>query len=101
MVKPPQFFKEASSIAARATASSTSVFGAPPLFGPSPNISVYSEALMGSLLKSAAFGVNAKCCTRAQRLEPVDGAEEVPLSERHAAMTQDVVRRRYKEEEIR
>jgi len=34
-------------------------------------------------------------------LEPVDRAEEVPLSERYAAMTQDVVRRRYKEEEIR
>src|ERR1700726_889441 len=34
-------------------------------------------------------------------LEPVDRAEEVPLSERYAAMTQDVVRRCYKEEEIR
>src|SRR3981081_1128463 len=34
-------------------------------------------------------------------LEPVDRAEEVPLSERHAAMTQDVVRRLYKEEEMR
>src|SRR5262249_31656122 len=34
-------------------------------------------------------------------LEPVDRAEEVPLSERYAAMTQDVVRRRYKEEEVR
>src|SRR5262245_18787717 len=34
-------------------------------------------------------------------LEPVDRAEEVSLSERYAAMTQDVVRRRYKEEEIR
>jgi hypothetical protein len=31
---------------------------------------------------------------------PVDRAEEVPLCERDAAMTQDVVRRRYKEEEI-
>src|SRR6516162_4173375 len=34
-------------------------------------------------------------------LEPVDRAEEVPLCERYAAMTQDVVRRRYKAEEIR
>src|SRR5580704_2931972 len=34
-------------------------------------------------------------------LEPVDRAEEVPLSDRHATMTQDVVRRSYKEEEIR
>ena len=34
-------------------------------------------------------------------LEPVDRAEEVPLSDRHAAMTQDVVRRCYKEEKIR
>ena len=34
-------------------------------------------------------------------LEPVDRAEEVPLSKRYASMTQDVVCRRYKEEEIR
>src|SRR5215472_14083069 len=34
-------------------------------------------------------------------LEPVDRPEEVPLAERHATMTQNVVRRRYKEEEIR
>ena len=34
-------------------------------------------------------------------LEPVDRAEEIPLSDRHAAMTQDVIRRRYEEEEIR
>src|ERR1700690_2407647 len=34
-------------------------------------------------------------------LEPVDWPEEVSLSDRHAAMTQDVVRGRYKEEEIR
>src|SRR5215813_2086462 len=33
-------------------------------------------------------------------LEPVDRPEEVPLAERHAAMTQNVVRRRYKEKEI-
>src|SRR6516162_655231 len=38
---------------------------------------------------------------RDHALEPVDRAEEVPLSERYAAMTQDVVCRRYKEEEIR
>jgi hypothetical protein len=37
------------------------VFGAPSLFGPSPNISVYSVALMESLLKPAAIGANAKC----------------------------------------
>src|SRR5215831_6215459 len=47
----------------------------------------------------------AMTATRAAQLrgalEPVDQAEEVPLSERYAAMTQDVVRRRYKEEEIR
>src|SRR6185436_14275886 len=34
-------------------------------------------------------------------LEPVDRAKEIPLSDRYAAMTQDVVRGRYKEEEIR
>jgi hypothetical protein len=34
-------------------------------------------------------------------LEPVDRPQEVPLAQRHAAMTQNVVRRRYKEEEIR
>ena len=33
--------------------------------------------------------------------EPVDRAEEVPLSDWNAAMPQNVVRRRYKEEEIR
>src|SRR5436190_22578140 len=35
-----------------------------------------------------------------RRLEPVDCAEEVPLSQWYTAMTQDVVRCRYKEEEI-
>src|SRR2546428_6616687 len=40
-------------------------------------------------------------CRDGFALEPVDRADEVPLSERYAAMTQDVVRRRYKEEEIR
>src|ERR1051326_352095 len=34
-------------------------------------------------------------------LEPVDRAEEVPLAERHAAMAQNVVRRRDEEEKIR
>jgi hypothetical protein len=34
-------------------------------------------------------------------LEPVDRAEKIPVSDRDAAMTPDVVRRRFKEEEIR
>ena len=34
-------------------------------------------------------------------LEPVDRAEEVPLADRYAAMTKDVVGRRHEEEEIR
>ena len=34
-------------------------------FWPSPNISVYSEALMESLLKFAAFGVNARAAVSA------------------------------------
>lgn len=56
MVKPPHFFKDASSIAARAMASSTSVFGAPSFLAPSPNISVYSVSLMVSLLQPKAIG---------------------------------------------
>src|SRR5581483_4126459 len=39
--------------------------------------------------------------TKLMKLEPVDRPEEVSLSDRYAAMTQDVIRRRYKEKEIR
>ena len=35
------------------------------------------------------------------RLQPTDRAEKISFSDRHAAMTQDVIRRGYKEEEIR
>src|SRR3979490_428625 len=51
----------------------------------------------------AANGRSWHSCSAKLRgaLEPVARAEKVALSDRHAAMTQDVVRRRYKEEEIR
>src|SRR5579862_1204231 len=49
------------------------------------------------------FGQSQDPCRAILRwdLQPADRAEEIPLSDRHAAMTQDVVCRRYKEEEIR
>src|SRR4029079_15407651 len=50
-----------------------------------------------------SYGRRRHSCSAKLRgaLEPVDRAEEVPLSERYAAMTQDVVRRSYKKKEIR
>src|SRR4051794_2151956 len=54
----------------------------------------------GDMGNTACAGTRAAQKLRGA-LEPVDRAEEVPLFERYAAMTQDVVRRRYKEEEIR
>jgi hypothetical protein len=49
---------------------------------------------------------SAGASTHAQKnyqefLKPVDRAEEIPLADRHTAMTQDVVRRCDEEEEIR
>src|ERR1700716_3471244 len=49
------------------------------------------------------YGRSRHSCSAKLRgaLEPVDRAEEVPLFERYATMTQDVVHRRYKKEEFR
>src|SRR5579871_3426302 len=65
-------------------------------------------AAITSRTASSAFAIDFMQCflvtmapNSVAALEPVDRAEEVPLPERHAAMTQDVVCRRYEEEEIR